>query len=77
MRKLQLINVAFVSCRGSENEMCLIKSLLACSPLLKNISIRANSSQVFSGENGKVMFATRLLKFHRASPIAEVDINWI
>nr|GEV59955.1 hypothetical protein [Tanacetum cinerariifolium] len=67
MRKLQLKNVVLLSCRGSENEVCLVKYLLACSPLLKKITIHAVSSQVFGGENGKLMFATKLPAVTRTS----------
>nr|GEY85849.1 hypothetical protein [Tanacetum cinerariifolium] len=46
----------------------LIKCILACSPLLKRLAIYVCSSEALGGENGKVVFATKLLKFHRASP---------
>ncbi|GJT20283.1 F-box/FBD/LRR-repeat protein-like protein [Tanacetum coccineum] len=37
-------NVLFSSCRGSEVEICLIKYLLACSPLLKQFIVRCDTS---------------------------------
>ncbi|XP_071732921.1 uncharacterized protein [Rutidosis leptorrhynchoides] len=72
----QLRNVVLQSFQGSENEILLVKKLLAGSPSLKKIAIHPESSKVFSGENGRLMVATKLLKFHRASPSAEVDIYW-
>ncbi|XP_071732920.1 F-box/FBD/LRR-repeat protein At1g13570-like [Rutidosis leptorrhynchoides] len=71
----QLRNVVLQSFQGSENEILLVKKLLAGSPSLKNIGIYPKSSEVFGGDNGKLIF-TKLLKFHRASPTAEVDIYW-
>ena len=62
------------SIRGSVNDLCLIKSLLAGSPLLKKIVICAKPSEMFGGERG---FTTKLLKLHRASPIAEIDVTWL
>ncbi|XP_071716255.1 F-box/FBD/LRR-repeat protein At1g13570-like [Rutidosis leptorrhynchoides] len=76
MGKLKLRNVVFESFRGSENEICLIKNLLACSPLLEKINIYAHPSLMFGGDNGKLMFAIKLLKLHRASSTAEVNICW-
>ncbi|GJY90687.1 F-box/FBD/LRR-repeat protein-like protein [Tanacetum coccineum] len=75
MGMLHLRSVGFSCNNGSENEVRFIKSLLACSPLLEKIKIH-RSSQVFSGDKGKLMFATKLLKLPRASPSAEVDISW-
>lgn len=69
MGQLQLQNVSALCLRGLENELCLIKSLLACSPLLKKMTIRSNS-QVFGGQ---LMLAKRLLTLHRASPVAEIE----
>ncbi|PWA91086.1 F-box domain, Leucine-rich repeat domain, L domain-like protein [Artemisia annua] len=76
MKKLlQLRSMVFGSlCSG--NEVYLITWILGCSPLLKKIDIYPPPSRVFGGENGKLMFATELLKLHRASPVAEVDIHW-
>lgn len=73
-RQLQLQQVVLEDVIGLENEVCLIKCLLACSPYLKKMVIRADSSKVFGGENGKIEFATKLLKLHRASSINEVDL---
>ncbi|XP_071729098.1 F-box/FBD/LRR-repeat protein At1g13570-like [Rutidosis leptorrhynchoides] len=72
----QLRNVALLSFQGSENEILLIKKLLADSPSLKIIDIYPVSSEVFNGDSGRLMVATKLLKFHRASTNAEVDIYW-
>ncbi|GJV85630.1 F-box/FBD/LRR-repeat protein-like protein [Tanacetum coccineum] len=71
MGQLQLQSVSLGNIRDSKNEVCLIKSLLACSPLLKRIIIYGFSSE-HSDENGKLTFALKLLKLHRASPIAEI-----
>ncbi|XP_071735724.1 uncharacterized protein [Rutidosis leptorrhynchoides] len=76
MGQLKLRSVVFKCCRGLENEICLIKKLLACSPFLKKIDICASSSLIIGGDNGKLMFAMELLKPHRASSVAEVNIYW-
>ncbi|GKA97403.1 F-box/FBD/LRR-repeat protein-like protein [Tanacetum coccineum] len=67
-----LCSVVFSSFRGTENEVCLIKYVLACSPLLKNIVIVYCSSA--GGDSGKFKFAHKLLMLHRASPIAEIGL---
>ncbi|XP_071729096.1 F-box/FBD/LRR-repeat protein At1g13570-like [Rutidosis leptorrhynchoides] len=72
----QLRIVMLLNFRGSEEEILPIKKLLAGSPSLKKINIYPLSSKVFGSDNGKLMVATKLLKFHRASPSAEVEINW-
>lgn len=69
--QLQLQNVEVICLSGSENELCLIKSLLACSPLLKKMTVYS-SSEVFGGQ---MMLAKRLLKLHRASPVAEIEFS--
>ncbi|PWA64805.1 FBD domain, Leucine-rich repeat domain, L domain-like protein [Artemisia annua] len=69
MGQLQLQFVTLVYLRDSENEVCLIKSLLASSPVLKKIRIHSSKH---SDENGKLTFALRLLTLHRASPVAEI-----
>ena len=74
MGQLQLRNVELYVLRGSKDEECMIKSLLACSPLLKKIVIKAESPEVFGDDHGDSDFATKLLKLHRASPIAEIDL---
>ena len=74
MGQLQLRYVWLFSIRGSKNEECMIKSLLACSPLLKNIVITADSPEVFGDDHGDSVFATKLLKLHRASPTAQIDL---
>ncbi|PWA87359.1 leucine-rich repeat domain, L domain-like protein [Artemisia annua] len=72
--KTRLRTVVLTSIRGSVNDLCLIKSLLAGSPLLKKIVISARPSEMYGGERG---FTTKLLKLHRASPIAEIDLTWL
>ncbi|GJU64317.1 hypothetical protein Tco_1246152 [Tanacetum coccineum] len=62
MGRLQIQNVLFSSCRGSEVEICLIKYLLACSPLLKQFILRCDTSLM---SDDKLMFAMKLLKLHR------------
>lgn len=58
--------------QSSENEVSMIKYLLASSPLLKTIVLYANST---IGSYGELMVAKKLLKFHRASSIAEVELH--
>ncbi|GJR44234.1 putative F-box-like domain superfamily protein, partial [Tanacetum coccineum] len=72
--KTQLRNVVLTSIWGSVYDLCLIKSLLAGSPLLKKMVICARPSEMFGGERE---FTTKLLKLHRASPIAGIDITWL
>ncbi|XP_071739454.1 F-box/FBD/LRR-repeat protein At1g13570-like [Rutidosis leptorrhynchoides] len=76
MDQLKLRSVVFKSFRGSENEICLIKNLLVCSPELNKIDIHTKPYLMFGDVNGKLMFATKLLELHRASSVAEVKINW-
>ena len=71
MGQLQLQSVLLVYLRDSENEVCLIRSLLACSPVLKKMMIYSSKH---SDENGKLTFALRLLTLHRASPVAEIHL---
>nr|XP_043627138.1 uncharacterized protein LOC122598616 [Erigeron canadensis] len=73
MGKLQLQNVSFIFIKGLENEVCLIKYILACSPMLKSIEILLDTS-IGSNVNEKYKLANKLLKLHRTSPKAEVDI---
>ncbi|MFS7939482.1 putative leucine-rich repeat domain superfamily [Helianthus anomalus] len=51
--------VVFTCFTGSDNEVCLIKYLLAQSPFIKKIVIRGHWSRV---PNGLLMFARKLLK---------------
>lgn len=74
MGQLQLRSVMFASFRGSKNEVCLIKSLLACSTLLKKMVIELDSSLRFGGDGIKFDLAKKLLNLPRASPVAEIDI---
>ncbi|XP_076926131.1 F-box/FBD/LRR-repeat protein At1g13570-like isoform X2 [Bidens hawaiensis] len=69
---LQLRNVTFECLTGSENELRLIKYLLASSPFLQKIVIRLRSSSMITPDE-KLKFASKLLKLHRASPVAEID----
>ena len=71
MGQLQLQTVEFVFVRCIKNEVCLMKWLLACSPLLKKLVINPKSSKVFGGEDGHRKFS-RELKRCRASPVAEI-----
>ncbi|KAM0047827.1 putative F-box domain, leucine-rich repeat domain superfamily, F-box-like domain superfamily [Helianthus debilis subsp. tardiflorus] len=70
MGPLQLRSVMFNCLKGSENELRLIKYLLACSPFLKKIEIYFQNS---IKRHEQSMFATKLLKIQRAYP--EVDIS--
>ncbi|KAJ0439790.1 putative F-box domain, FBD domain, leucine-rich repeat domain superfamily [Helianthus annuus] len=70
MGPLQLRSVMFNCLKGSENEVRLIKYLLACSPFLKKIEIYFQNS---IKRHEQSMFATKLLKIQRAYP--EVDIS--
>nr|GEV69124.1 hypothetical protein [Tanacetum cinerariifolium] len=47
---------------------------LLCSPLLKQIVITADTPEVFGDDHGDSVFATKLLKLHRASPVAAMDL---
>ena len=73
MGKLQLQSVAFNGLMNFEYEVCLIKKLLMCSPLLKKMVIRTNTSWLVThGDTGRFEFAQKLLTLHRASPTAEI-----
>ena len=74
MGKLHLQKVKFVFVRYIKNEMCLMKSLLACSPLLKEMVINPKLSKVFDGDDGKKKFVTELT-LHRASLMTEIIID--
>ena len=76
MGQLHLQKVVLHFIIGSENEVCLIRSLLACSPLLKRMKIVCRASEMLGGDSKERIFAMKLLKLHRASPIAEIDIQW-
>ncbi|GKE78617.1 hypothetical protein Tco_1544737, partial [Tanacetum coccineum] len=69
IRQLQLQKVKLYRVIGSKSEECLIKSLLACSPLLKKMSIAVDTPEVFGD------FTTNLLKLHRASPRAKLKLH--
>ncbi|KAJ0445005.1 hypothetical protein HanIR_Chr16g0838231 [Helianthus annuus] len=69
---LQLRSVHFEYYTASENELCLIKYLLACSPFLQKIVIAGYNLAIASDE--KLTFARKLLMLHRASPVAEIEL---
>ncbi|GJY37751.1 F-box/FBD/LRR-repeat protein-like protein [Tanacetum coccineum] len=68
IKQLQLQKVKLYRVKGSKSEECLIKSLLACSPLLKKMSITVDTPEVFGD------FTTNLLKLHRAFPRAKLKL---
>nr|GEV52217.1 hypothetical protein [Tanacetum cinerariifolium] len=72
--RLQLREVEFVFVTCIKNEVCLMKLLLACSPLLNKMIINPKLPKVFGGDDGKKKFVTELM-LHRASPIAEIVID--
>ncbi|KAI7754365.1 hypothetical protein M8C21_006053 [Ambrosia artemisiifolia] len=66
----ELRSVMFRCFKGSENEVYMIKYLLACSPSLKAIGIlRDRCLQPVE----ELIYAKKLLKLHRASAEAEID----
>ncbi|MFS8028287.1 putative FBD domain, leucine-rich repeat domain superfamily [Helianthus anomalus] len=69
---MELRSVVFRNFKGSENEVYLIKYFLACSPSLKKIVVHHDWCL---GPGEQLIFAKMLLKFHRASPVAEIDFN--
>ncbi|PWA81099.1 F-box domain, FBD domain, Leucine-rich repeat domain, L domain-like protein [Artemisia annua] len=75
IREMQLRKVVFGSVRGSENEVCLMKSLLDCSPLLEKMDISGKSLEVLGGDHG-TLFATKLLKLRRASRVAVINLDF-
>ncbi|PWA13644.1 FBD domain, Leucine-rich repeat domain, L domain-like protein [Artemisia annua] len=77
MGQLQLQSVMLVRISGLKNEECLIKSLLSGSPLLEKMEILAHLFQHVGVDNGKLMFATKLLELHRASPVAEIKLKFL
>ncbi|XP_071713780.1 uncharacterized protein [Rutidosis leptorrhynchoides] len=75
MGQLHLQIVEFMYFGGTENEISLIKNILACSSMLNKIDVYLSPSTMSYGDNGKLMFATKLvLKLHRASSAAQVNI---
>ena len=71
----QLQTVVFHSFPKTENEIAIIRFILACSPLLKKIYIHDCNLTPDENQNIKLNWdlARRLLKLHRASPTAGVD----
>ncbi|KAJ0462208.1 F-box/FBD/LRR-repeat protein At1g13570 [Helianthus annuus] len=67
-----LRSVVFTYFAGSENEVCLIKYILACSPILEKIVIHPHWSLA---SDGRLMFTRKLLKLRRASTVAEIDFD--
>ncbi|GJT47321.1 hypothetical protein Tco_0956036 [Tanacetum coccineum] len=76
MVQLQLQSVTLVRISGLKNEECLIKSLLSGSPLLRKMEIHTDLFQHVGVDNGKLIFATKLLELHRASPVAEIKLKF-
>ncbi|GKC77051.1 F-box domain containing protein [Tanacetum coccineum] len=76
MGQLQLQSVMLVCIGCLKNEECLIKSLLSGSPSLRKMVIYADLFQHVGVDNGKLMFATKLLELHRASPVAEIKLKF-
>ncbi|XP_071707387.1 uncharacterized protein [Rutidosis leptorrhynchoides] len=74
MGQLHLREVSIYYVTGLENEILLLKYLLSSSPWLKEMEVSSLSSKVPSR---LVTLSKKLLKLHRASPIAEVDLFWI
>ncbi|GKB92702.1 F-box/FBD/LRR-repeat protein-like protein [Tanacetum coccineum] len=77
MGQLQLREVLFGHFAGSANEVCFIKYILACSPLLKKMVVLVNQTFVMSHSGyGRIKIAwelsRKLLKLQRASPTAEI-----
>ncbi|KAK9078028.1 hypothetical protein SSX86_002085 [Deinandra increscens subsp. villosa] len=68
----QLQNVVFTYSSCSENEVSMIKYILACSPFLKKIVIRPHPYPV---SDEKFIFARKLLKLYRASPAVDIDLS--
>ncbi|KAI3796249.1 hypothetical protein L1987_38916 [Smallanthus sonchifolius] len=71
MGSLKLQSVFLTYFKASDNEVCLIKYLLACSPFLKTVFIRHGP---FLLSEEKMMFARKLLMLRRASPVVEIDL---
>ncbi|PWA51012.1 nodulin MtN21 /EamA-like transporter family protein [Artemisia annua] len=76
MRQLQLQSVNLFCIRDSENEVCLIKSLLACSPVLQKMDLFFLSNPRGDHDNAKLTFALKLLKLERASPKAQIKLSY-
>lgn len=68
---LQLRSARFIDLEGSENEVCLMNSLLSCSPFVKKIGIHPHQSVA---PNKQLMFATKLLKLQRAYPLVDISL---
>ncbi|XP_076884208.1 F-box/FBD/LRR-repeat protein At1g13570-like [Bidens hawaiensis] len=71
MGPLQLQTVVFNKLVGSNNEVCLIKYLLSCSPFLKKLVTHPFPSLA---SDEKFALATKLLKLHPASPDVDIDL---
>ncbi|XP_076919825.1 F-box/FBD/LRR-repeat protein At1g13570-like [Bidens hawaiensis] len=68
---LQLRSVVLKDLKGSENEVVLIKYILASSPFLKKIVIRTLLSEAYEE---KFLFAGRFLKLQRVYPNVDIDL---
>ncbi|GJZ47327.1 hypothetical protein Tco_0601159, partial [Tanacetum coccineum] len=75
MGSSQLETVVFRSFPISVNELTLIKFVLACSPLLKNLYVKLCILYDDHAENVVMNWelARELLKLHRASPTAVLE----
>ncbi|XP_035840888.1 F-box/FBD/LRR-repeat protein At1g13570-like [Helianthus annuus] len=67
-----LRSVVFRYFAGSENEVYLIKYILAGSPFLEKIVIHPHQSLA---SDERLMFSRKLLKLRRASTVAEIDFD--
>ncbi|GJT52206.1 putative F-box-like domain superfamily protein [Tanacetum coccineum] len=72
--RLKLQKVKFVSVKCPKNEVCLMKSLIACSPFLEKMVINPKSSKLFGDYDGKRKFVRELM-LYQASPIMEIIID--
>ncbi|XP_076897412.1 F-box/FBD/LRR-repeat protein At1g13570-like [Bidens hawaiensis] len=74
--QLQLRSVLFEYWKGSENEVWLLKYILACSPFLKKLVIRPlRLSLVVIKSDERLKFASKLMTLHRASPVVDINIS--
>nr|XP_043625880.1 F-box/FBD/LRR-repeat protein At1g13570-like [Erigeron canadensis] len=76
MGQLQLRNVKLDYIKDLENEVYLMKCMLACSPMLKSLAIRCNSSIESHYKKYELKFelASKLLQLHRASHVAKISV---
>ncbi|XP_076892224.1 F-box/FBD/LRR-repeat protein At1g13570-like [Bidens hawaiensis] len=72
--QLQLRSVMFEYWKGSENDVCLLKYILACSPFLKKSVIRPYALIMIASDE-RLKFTSKLMKLHRASPVVDINIS--